>query len=377
MVQRKIIWAFLTFFLFSFSYEKVNSISKSREKKMHRIVLSHPAYEDSLICELRETYDKQNRLVGFNMDVLSVYCAEHVCSVDTVHLFWNVMGQYLRYELPEGVTLEKNDGKPFVKQDYELLHEILNDENARFNKLSYNDIVKKNDVEHGLELDGYSGATIIAFDDGEAVKGAALTCYTLWHYVYGDVKSYMRRVAIEKTTEEKAVEYLLMDSLEFKIFAIEWFTKEHVYKPAISDMVLNEMLLYPQLIKIGIAYMEQLPVKLYQNVLYELCGSSVSEIRLAALKSMSGSLTQIEGRFMDDVFVLFKGADVYKELNLLFNIADQNNINSKASIELALSLLEKDIIVSRRAYYFLLNQTLNQKQNRVVQKYYVEYKSFL
>ncbi|GAF02142.1 hypothetical protein [Saccharicrinis fermentans] len=199
----------------------------------------------------------------------------------------------------------------------------------------------------------------------------------MWHYVYGDVKSYMRRVAIEKTTEEKAVEYLLMDSLEFKIFAIEWFTKEHVYKPAISDMVLNEMLLYPQLIKIGIAYMEQLPVKLYQNVLYELCGSSVSEIRLAALKSMSGSLTQIEGRFMDDVFVLFKGADVYKELNLLFNIADQNNINSKASIELALSLLEKDIIVSRRAYYFLLNQTLNQKQNRVVQKYYVEYKSFL
>ena len=290
----------------------------------HHIKVTHPGLEGAAYNDLIELRGEEGETLGYYMDVVSVYCEANVCRVDTVRLFWDLIGRYNQFSLPAGVSLEKNGGDGFTQADYELLHQILINKNARFKTLSLSELIKKNNADNEHDLDGYSGATIIKFSETESVKGAALSCYALWHWANNAVCDTMPLLTASNSDNKLLLEYLASSDRDLQLFAIKQMTKRELNNASAAEAILNALCQSNSLYTSGESFLLQ--------------AGSVYDQQVAAH--------------------IIKTSN-YQHLNLLLNVLEQ--YNSNAGIENCMSLLDGDIIIARRAYYYLTNQKLDKK----------------
>ncbi len=363
--------------LLSFAMPQLKHLSNS--VFTHQIRILHPAFESEggRTYDLFEIKNETGQPVEFYMDVISVYCEAGVCQVDTVRLFWSPIGTFLRYELPANVELEKVEGKPFTNEDYELLSAILKDENSRFKNLNLSDIVKKNEVEHGVELDGYSGATLVNFKADASVDGAALTCFALWHYANGNVRDHIKRITSQSLSSEKVEEYLESDDISFKVFAINWFNDKKVDSGRIVETVVSNIHEFPQLLKVAQPYFEGLPTQVYFDVMYSLSQASNNQLRLKTLQSLKSYIAEPSSRdYFDEILKHYSQVKDYQELNVLLELMEERNSASQDVICFCFSLLKEDVVLSRRAYYYLNSAELTKKEHKRLERYkkkHIEY----
>ena len=96
----------------------------------HSISIKHPGEEGTVEVVLIEVQNKNGLPVEYYMDVESVICLEEVCKVIPVTVFWNNIGEYKKYKLEEGATLEKYEANLFEPNDYKKIHTILQNKNS-------------------------------------------------------------------------------------------------------------------------------------------------------------------------------------------------------------------------------------------------------
>jgi len=122
-----------------------NTISENKTKEItHNIAVHHPGKGRDNIehVELVEIQNKKGLSVEFYMDVESVICLEEVCKIVPVRIYWNNIGEYIKYELEDGVTLEKYEADFFEKEDYSKLQSILSNFNSPFKNVRVDEILK-------------------------------------------------------------------------------------------------------------------------------------------------------------------------------------------------------------------------------------------
>lgn len=160
---------------------------------------------DSMENQVMLNYEN-NEPVEFFSDIFTPVCNTGECLPVKIKLYWDLKGEYKRFEMPEGEILTKLDHVPFDRYDYDLLDEILNREDdprtAEF-KEYIDDPVKQNkdndgdgDVSYSEPspsmssskfiymdkhdmVDGITGFTLPEQED-KFVPGALYTSYTLW-----------------------------------------------------------------------------------------------------------------------------------------------------------------------------------------------------
>lgn len=139
----------------------------------------------------------------FSRDVVKVVCLDTVCRLARLRLFWNIKGDYLRFEVPKGEPLTKLDHIPFTKSDYDRLDQILKDSLSILKNIEEKDLVikKADDKTTNDKVDGYTGATTPSVRE-YAIKGAVYTCYTLWHTVYGTTTKKIRQIEGAKVSSD-------------------------------------------------------------------------------------------------------------------------------------------------------------------------------
>ena len=98
----------LSFFILSVFFFKSNG---EQESEKHLVTVHHPAFgkDDPNRFYLWELRSDSGDLVGYFLDVESVICVDHRCKIVPVGLFWDAIGNYLKFELSGGVILEKRD----------------------------------------------------------------------------------------------------------------------------------------------------------------------------------------------------------------------------------------------------------------------------
>lgn len=130
--------------------------------------------------------------------IFTPVCETGECKPIYINIYWDLLGNYSKYDLPEGEELTKQDHIPFTKSDYELLHEVLLDgDDPRYGLR-----VKRSDLPEGGKkdkeeqsspspanalvllsktemVDAVSGATRPQMK-GRFVPGALYTTYTCW-----------------------------------------------------------------------------------------------------------------------------------------------------------------------------------------------------
>ena len=126
-------------------------------------------------------------------NIFTPVCETGECKPIYINLYWDLNGNYLRFDFPEGQILTKKDHVPFTAADYELLDEILGGEDPRSGlaKSSPSEgsssegvspsapVPQSSVVSKNMMVDGITGSTLPDYKD-RFVPGALYTTYTIW-----------------------------------------------------------------------------------------------------------------------------------------------------------------------------------------------------
>lgn len=351
-------------------------------KIIHQVKVLHPAIDkdNAVDCELVEEI-LSDGTKQFYLDVDSVNCGEEICKVVTVRMFWDELGQYVKYELQEGEGLEKKEGAPFTKEDYKKLEWVLNNKNSELEHVFKDELVVSDFVEHGnVDVDAVSGATSTVSPD-ETVEGAVWTCFTLWHWANGEMVSEIRKITREKLTNENLIErYLNHHDSDYKTFAIESLGLRKAFDSiTISEIEKQAIASEYKVFKVGLAYIESLPKEAYYTSVSHLFHQGDYKKRVACLNSVSETNKGENTVYYND---LSKGiaSFSYQEVEMFLTNLKQNNFTSPILTQNLIELLKADnFLIARRAYWFLSHQEelLDKKQRKKLKKFRKKYKDRL
>ena len=216
-----------------------------------RTMVGEPAETRAYRFDFRDSIPNDSLYQVKSRDNLPLYyfrkiqadiCFDGKCRPLDIVLFWNITGRYLGFELPAGEYLSKSDHEPFVRGEYEHLHQILADSRSALGGLTYNQIVVK---PTGLraDLDGVTSATSTAVLD-HIVKGAAYTTYKLWHIIYGSTHREVQRLTAEALSAGMVMKILESPDVSDRTWALQHTNGSVDLTPAlfhkIVGMVSNE-----------------------------------------------------------------------------------------------------------------------------------------
>lgn len=321
---------------------------------VHEIKANHPAFEQihAAPFQLVETEVNEKRI--FRLDVQSVICADHQCKVVPVSLFWDALGKYVKYELVPGDYLEKGEGVPFTKDDYQTLQTILLDENSPYGDLTYHEVTHDQVIGEG-QVDGISGATTILLANGQTVIGATWSCFTLWHWANGDVVGEVRRISGARATVSALRQLLDSGNQAKQHYALSELNRREQYDPELVESVLRlSAHAQGELLSLSLSFLEGLDPGQYLMAMVRLYDTERSGLRQEVLKSLLRAKSKPGERTVVRLIGLLPENPAFQEVDYLLRLIEQAKVASEAvSRELVPLLKANDFLLSRRVYYFL------------------------
>ena len=136
-------------------------------------------------------YSRANLPMAVYRDIHTGVCADGICKLIDIRIYWTITGRYLGYALPHKQELTKKKHVTFSGANYEILHTILADSLSLLANYTLANILPKN--TDTLSVDAVSGATIPDLTR-YIVADAAYTSHTLWHLVYGASRDSLIKV---------------------------------------------------------------------------------------------------------------------------------------------------------------------------------------
>ena len=140
---------------------------------------------DTLSYTLNLALDDSGRPQYFFRNIFTPVCYTNECKPVYVNFYWDLLGNYLRYDMPKGKILTKVDHDEFKQEDYDKLAEILSRPNSIFADLTMEDLITKGTDSLTSDVDAKTGATLKTIKN-EVIDGAVYTCFTLWKIAYGN-----------------------------------------------------------------------------------------------------------------------------------------------------------------------------------------------
>ncbi len=335
--------------------------SQNRLNTSYNVQITHKGIQDQgkVSVTLHEFTENSLGKSLFYTDIESVICGSKVCKVVMVRLYWDTLGKYQKFELEEGVDLEKEEGLLFTEEDYLSLHNILNNEASVLKDYFKEQLVKQ--AVHNA-YDALSGATISLGND-EIVQGAVWTCYTLWHWANGELVDRIRTITAQKYTDQQLQYSLDCGSYKQQVFAMEFLTKRNSYTKASLEAVYNANYHNTLLNNLAIGYLERSIRHIYLEYIHKMYTTGSKSLRLLSLNSLKNSEHQFTAAYMEPLGGSLTNNTPYPEFNLFLDILEERKINSSKLTNQLLKLLESsNTILARRAYWYLQSIKLEGEQ---------------
>lgn len=169
---------------------------------------------DSVVATVYEVMDTNSQLVMYKAKIKTPVCENKVCYEVELIFYWDLIGNFEKYELAPGNSLTKQEHIPFSYADYQKLSEILANKYPAFINLKKDELITKVKTR---DIDGFSSATVAAIQ-GQIVPGAAYSCYTLWHIANGTVAD-----SIKKHTRNRFNDNILRKLVSMNDIAAHYF----------------------------------------------------------------------------------------------------------------------------------------------------------
>lgn len=175
---------------------------------------------DSIIYTLKLAYDQAGLPSYFFRNVFTPVCFTDVCKPVYIDIYWDLLGNYVRYEVPPDEPLTKVDHKEFDEDDHKQLHSILSNRASILKDYSIYELVDTKTYNLSDSVDAVTGATPKTIKN-EVIGGAVYTCYTLWHIANGPVVDEMRRITESKHDARLIDQFLKSHNHHYQYWAID------------------------------------------------------------------------------------------------------------------------------------------------------------
>jgi hypothetical protein len=255
-----------------------------------------------------------------------------------IRLFWNVRGDYIRFEIPEVAPLTKYKHEPFTRQDYLQLVEILKDSLSILGNLQEKDLTEAVTLSKSKDniVDGYTGATTKNIQD-YIIKGAVYTCYTLWHTVYGATRERIKE--IEKNKTDTA--YIS------KLFA----KRENIFKVHAIDLVINNP-----------GYFSFFKNRIIENL-------KSNDDRVSSLALSVFSLERLDEKDIQKLLIQsFDGIKYDRKFELLWKLSAVNQVDDFVILTLLQYFIDKKMDATLLGYTFQLINVQHLKNEEILNK---------
>jgi len=147
-------------------------------------------------------------------------CNDTLCQIVQIKIFWDLIGDYIRFDTLPGYPLTKNDHLPFTLEDYNKLQASLKDDNSILGRKSENELLDNNRKRYSEKIDAVTGATDLQIKNA-VVDGALYSTYTLWHLVNGEIKKELSNCTLKNYDSKIEQQLLLSDNTNSIIFALK------------------------------------------------------------------------------------------------------------------------------------------------------------
>lgn len=370
MVNRDKIVLVIMLLGFLFGSSATFVFGKDVQKIAHIVKVLNPAIHNSDSTEVVLVQEKTGESNHYYIDVESVSCGTNECKVVPVRIYFDELGYYQGIKVWRGNKLEKAKGKRFRKADYSKLDEVLQNEESVLGRVDKDKLVEQQTDLDG-EVDAVTAATTPALPEDSYVKGAVWTCYTLWHWVNSNLKQNIRNITANTKSEAQLLVFLDGEEEIYRIFALEQLIRLRRYDAKTSELVLraaNDSGSNEQ--KLIIAYFEGAGSEVYFDGMLSLLEESI-KVRNLCLNSLLSVEKEMENNYCIPLSKLIKSLKTFQEIDVMLNILEKYNCNNADVNNEVFKLLDQDnILIGRRAYWFLKDKKLSTLQQTGLKDFY-------
>ena len=342
----------------------------------YSIAINHPGEKTPVNITLHQVLDKNGIPIQYYMDVTSVICLEEVCKVIPVRIFWNNLGEYESYTLEKDATLEKYEDDLFDPEDYPKLHTILANSESPFKEVYIDEILTVVD-EHDEESDAVSGATALELDEKDTVPGAALTCYTLWHWANGEIVEKIKNLTGKVLSDAQLQRALTDTNRAYYFVGIKELANRKDFDKSFINIIINESVKDESLLKATFKYLEKSTTEVYFRATKEIFSKGKKAQKLAAIRSLRYSKYKPQKSYLDELSNQISSLKSFQEVSFFLDLMQAKNPKSKSVVSNTVQLLSTDFIIARRVYWFLKNQETTASQKEKLQQFYQKYQNSL
>lgn len=175
---------------------------------------------DSVTYTLNLVLDEAGRPQYFYRNIYTPVCNTGECKPVYINFYWDLMGNYQKFDMPENEVLTKTDHREFQEKDYAKLQEILSRETSILAELKMEDLVVKGTENISDSANIKTGATLKTIKN-EVIEGAVFTCYTLWHIAHGQASEEIKKITETYVSPKLLHHFLNSDNHHYQYWAME------------------------------------------------------------------------------------------------------------------------------------------------------------
>lgn len=179
----------------------------------------------SVANDIQICSNAEHVLVGYEAFVDLPVCDDKLCSNLKLKLYWDLAGNYIRFDTLPGIPLTKFDKIQFSDNDYKKLDQILKIKNSVLRLLEKGDLIDQNIKLRATTVDATTGATPATIKNA-VVDGAVYSTYTLWHFVNGELKDSIRSCTNKIYSWLIAMQLLKSNNYDTQLFALKKLSTE-------------------------------------------------------------------------------------------------------------------------------------------------------
>ncbi|MGK6350124.1 hypothetical protein [Parapedobacter sp. DT-150] len=173
--------------------------------------------------------------------IFTPVCDDDICKPVYINLYWDLLGNYVRYAIPPEEPLTKMDHAEFHPAEYEKLHQILADPKSLLNDYKMEELVESTTRTVPGEVDAVTGATTKSLQ-AVVIPGALYTCYTLWHIVHGSVVDTIANITDSIMDTQLLSHFLTSKNHHYQYYALDRVVDaegkvETAYEQKVVDLI--------------------------------------------------------------------------------------------------------------------------------------------
>jgi hypothetical protein len=181
---------------------------------------------DSTEIEIKVRRNHGGEIQDYFSPITTPVCKEGLCYQMIIEVYWDLLGNFSDYKVPDRFPLTKFDHEPFSEEDHIKLRKILSNKDSYLKFYTLENLVDPSAPIESKEVDGISAATHPSIKQ-EVVSGAVYSSFVLWHIVNGPISEKAKNYTLNQIERDKLLKRLLSsDNYHYQYFALEQVNEE-------------------------------------------------------------------------------------------------------------------------------------------------------